>query len=428
MLDRTIAPPIVDAVNFDIKLKPCEQFALDNKTPVYVVNAGAEEVANIEIVFFSGNSFENKNLVAASVNYLLKNGTKNKTAFEISEAFEFYGAYLSTFCGNETASIGLSCLSKHLPQLLPLLSELLTESIFPETELSIYRQNQKQRLAINLKKSEFVAGRLIDVALFGEQHPYGKYTAAEDFDALTKDDLVNFYQENYTKGSCLIFAAGKLPSDIHQQLNQHFGALDFKNDAGVLNKLHYTAHPSTEKKKVIVNDKNSVQGAIRIARHFPNRHSEDWQKMQVLNTVFGGYFGSRLMSNIREDKGYTYGIHSYLQSHIKESAFVISTEAGKDVCEATIEEVWKEAKKLREELITSEELNLVRNYMLGNILGSLDGPFQIINRWKSYVLNGLNESFFYKSIETIKTISAQELRNIAEKYFSEKDFYELTVF
>ena len=428
MLDRTIAPQIVDAVDFDIQLKPCEQFRLDNQTPVYMVNAGAEEVANIEFVFLAGNSFEKKNLVAASVNYLLKNGTKNKTAFEIMEAFDFYGAYLNTACSNETATIGLSCLSKHLDKLLPLIKELITESIFPEKEIDIYRQNQKQRLAINLQKGEFVAGRLIDASLYGEQHPYGKYTTAADLDALTRDDLVHFYQENYTNGNCLIFAAGRLPKDIQQQLNVQFGTLGFKNDLSPLRNMQYSLHPSADKKQTVVNDEKSVQGAIRIARPFPNRHSEDWQKMQVLNTIFGGYFGSRLMSNIREDKGYTYGIHSYLQSHIKESAFMIATEAGKDVCAATIEEVWKEAKILREELIEDDELELVRNYMIGSILGSLDGPFQIMNRWKSYVLNDLDKSFFYKSIDTIKNISAKELRELANKYLVEDDFYQLTVF
>ena len=150
-------------------------------------------------------------------------------------------------------------------------------------------------------------------------------------------------------------------------------------------------------------------------------------KVVTLNTLFGGFFGSRLMSNIREDKGYTYGIHSYLQNHMHDTAWMISTEAGKDVCEATIAEVYKEMKDLREELVDEEELLLVRNYLMGGILGDLDGPFQIIARWKNIILNNLSEQYFYDSINTIKTISAEELQALAEKYLNPEEFYELIV-
>jgi predicted Zn-dependent peptidase len=143
--------------------------------------------------------------------------------------------------------------------------------------------------------------------------------------------------------------------------------------------------------------------------------------------VFGGFFGSRLMSNIREEKGYTYGIHSYLQNHIQQSAWMISTEAGRDVCEATIVEVYKEMEALRNEPIDEEELLLVRNFMMGNILGDLDGPFHIISRWKNIILNGLDENFFYKQIHTIKTVSAEELQRLANKYLAPENFYELVV-
>ncbi len=108
-----------------------------------------------------------------------------------------------------------------------------------------------------------------------------------------------------------------------------------------------------------------VQGSIRIARNFPNRHHPDFQRVQVLNNVFGGFFGSRLMTNIREDKGYTYGIYSYLVNNRQESALMISTEAGKEVCEPAIEEVYKEMNLLREELIDDEELQMARNFAIG---------------------------------------------------------------
>ncbi len=186
-------------------------------------------------------------------------------------------------------------------------------------------------------------------------------------------------------------------------------------------------HPSTEKKFRIINDPDGVQGAIRIARPFPNRHHPDFLKAQMLNALFGGFFGSRLMRNIREDKGYTYGIHSYLQNHVQQSAWMVSTEAGKDVCEATIEEVYKEMKELREKLVKEDELKLVRNYMMGSILGDLDGPFQIIARWKNIILNDLDEAYFYNSINTIRNISAEEIRELAVKYLQPEEFYELVV-
>ena len=177
----------------------------------------------------------------------------------------------------------------------------------------------------------------------------------------------------------------------------------------------------------MTNDVNGVQGSIRIGRDFPNRHHPDFQKVMVLNNIFGGYFGSRLMSNIREDKGYTYGIHSYLQDHIQQSAWLVSTEAGKDVCEAAIAEIYKEMKRLQDAPVAEEEMQLVRNYMMGSILGDLDGPFHIIARWKNYILNGLDGNYFYGALNTIRTVSPEELQQLAKKYLNPEEFYELVV-
>jgi predicted Zn-dependent peptidase len=221
----------------------------------------------------------------------------------------------------------------------------------------------------------------------------------------------------------VLFVAGKLTANLYPLLNQYFG--DLKD-----NPIAVPVIPSVqakERKYRVINDPQGVQGAIRMGSSFPNRHHPDFVKAQVLNNVFGGFFGSRLMSNIREEKGYTYGIYSYLENHIQESAWVISTEAGRDVCEAAITEVYKEMEELRNELVDDEELLLVRNYMIGSILGDLDGPFHIINRWKTIILNGLPGDFFYKQINTIKTVSAEELQQLANKYLLPENFYELVV-
>jgi zinc protease len=423
MINRIIAPPIVDAVHFDLHLKPYEKFTLDNGVDVYAINAGAEEVMAIEWVFFAGNCFEEQNLVAASANFLLRNGTSKKTAFEINEHFEYFGSYLNRSCQHETAGITLHSLTKHIGELLPAVKELIMDSTMPPAELAIYQQNMKQRLRVSLKKSDFVAGRLIDASLFGEHHPYGKFSSAEAFDAVQQEQLLDFYKKHYQQGRFVLFVAGKLPANLETLLNKNFG--DLPNNKMNVNSA--AIQPATQKKSRVTNDPEGVQGAIRIARPFPNRHHPDFLKTQVLNSLFGGFFGSRLMSNIREDKGYTYGIHSYLQNHVQESAWMIATEAGKDVCEATIVEIYKEMKNLRETPVGEDELSLVKNYMMGTILGELDGPFQIISRWKNILLNNLDESYFYNALATIKKITAEELQELANKYLLQEEFYELVV-
>ncbi|HZG24779.1 MAG TPA: pitrilysin family protein, partial [Chitinophagaceae bacterium] len=407
------------------RLKPYEKFTLDNGVEVYTINAGTEEVLQLDWVFNAGNWHEDQNLLAGSTNHLLKNGTIKRTAYSINEHFEYYGSYLNRHCYHETASLTLHCLSRHLHDLLPVVQEIITESAFTEDELQLYKQTSKQRLEVNLQKCEVVANRLIDEYLYGTDHPYGRYSTFEAYDAITREQLLGYFNKYYVSGRCRIFIAGKLPADIIPLMNRYFGGLPLSQSVPA--SIQHSLKPFEEKKFRITNDKDGLQGAIRIATHFPGRKHPDFPKAQVLNNLFGGYFGSRLMSNIREEKGYTYGIHSFLENHLQQSAWVISTEAGRDVCDATMEEVYKEMLELREELVDEDELLLVRNHMMGTILAELDGPFHIMSKWKKIILNDLGENDFYHAIETIKTISAEELMELANKYLVPDNFYELVV-
>lgn len=425
-MNRKIAPQIKDAVDYTLALKPYEHYQLDNGIQVYSIDAGAQDVVQLEMVFYAGNCYDKLKGIAAATNFLLKNGTTNKTAFQINEAFDYYGGYCNRACYNETAVVTLHSLSKHVDKLLPILHEMLTESVFLQQELDIYKQNTKQRLKVNLQKAEFVAGRLIDSYIYGEHHPYGVYTNPLDIDTLNIEACKAFYQEYYVNGNCTIFVSGKMPENFKENLNAVFGQLTV-NKKPVIKPINKSIQIEQQKFRIYI-DPNSVQGAIRIAMPFPNRHHQDFKKVMVLNTLFGGFFGSRLMSNIREEKGYTYGIYSYIQNHIQESAWVISTEAGKDVSEATIEEVYKEMRRLREEKIGDEELLLVRNYMIGGILGELDGPFQIMAKWKNIILNDMDESYFYDSVHEIKSVNADQLMELANKYLRPENFWELVVY
>ena len=427
MLNRKIAPLIKDATAFHLELPPYQKHVLKNGVEVYAIDLGNVDVLMVNWIFDAGNWYEERKGIAAAANALLKNGTSTRNAFNINEHFEYYGAHLGRACHHEMADITLHCLGKHVKELLPVVAELIADSVYPQEELDIYKKNGQQRLQVSLKKSEFVANRLIDAYLYGSSHPYGRYSALEDYQLLEQEELRQYYRRYYQNGVCRIFVAGKLPDTLLSQLELHFGGLPLrapeKGDTGP----SYIITPEKEKKYNIVNDPNGVQGSIRIARNFPNRHHPDFQKVQVLNNVFGGFFGSRLMDNIREDKGYTYGIYSYLVNNIQESALLISTEAGKEVCAATIEEVYKEMQLLCEEPIEEEELQMARNYTIGTILGDLDGPFHVASRWKNILLNGLDGEYFYQGIHTIKTITPEELQALAKKYLDPAAFFELVV-
>lgn len=426
-LDRSIAPPIKDAIEFELTLPPYKKATLSNGVEVYTVDMGNEEAMMISWIFDAGNWWESKKGVAAAANSLLKNGTKSRNAFQISEHFEYYGSFFNRSTQHETSELTLHCLNRHIGELLPMVAEIISDSVYPTEELEIYKKNSQQRLQVSLKKSDFVAARLIEAYLYGIEHPYGRYSEQGDYQALQREDLTQFFDRFYRNGACRIIAAGKLPADLLTRLEANFGSLPIHAPGKNSVRPSFAITPATERKHNVSNDPKGVQGSIRIARNFPNRHHPDFQKMQVLNNVFGGYFGSRLMTNIREDKGYTYGIHSYLLNNVQESALMISTEAGKEVCAPAIEEVYKEMNLLREELIDDEELQQARNFAIGSILGDLDGPFHVAGRWKNIILNELDGGYFNESVRIIKTITPEELQELAIKYLDPAAFFELTV-
>jgi zinc protease len=382
--DRKKSPAIHDAIEFEYKLPPINKEKLDNGLPLYWLDAGVQDVVQIDWIFPAGLWYEQKPSVAHATAGLLKNGTSKHTSEQIQEALEFYGAQLKVNAGNDFGTITLYSLTKHLPALLPMVYEIITDATFPEREVEIHKQNAIQKLLVNLRQCEFVANQRIDALLFGEFHPYGRYSKKEKIEALTREDLVTFYKAYYNLANVRIFMGGKVGAKEVKCINDVFGKFPVEN-AAIKQEIFSAPGPSVRIHKV-ANDPNGVQGAIRIGRLFPNRHHPDYTPMVVLNTLFGGYFGSRLMSNIREDKGYTYGIYSSLAPELQGGSMIIHTETGRDVVEKAIKEVYHEMSILCNETAPDDELLLVKNYLLGGILGDLDGPFSILQRWRTLIL------------------------------------------
>lgn len=425
ILDRKIPPVIHDAVEFDYILPAIAEQKLSNGIPFYWLNAGVQDVAEINWVFPAGLWYEEKEAISQAVAGQMKNGTAKRNAQQINEALEFYGASLKVSPGNDYGTVTLHTLTKHLPQLLPIVYEILTDAVFPQHELDIYKQNSVQRLQVSLRQCDFVANQKIDAALFGANHPYGRFSKKETIEALTREDLLAFYKKHFDLAGVKIFMAGKVGDAEVKCLDEVFGKVSIV--ATGEEPRVFEGHSTADKKINFVNDAEGVQGAIRIARHFPNRHHPDFAPMIVLNTLYGGYFGSRLMSNIREEKGYTYGIYSSLTPYTHGGALTIQTEVGRDVIEPAMKEIYHEMEVLRNELADEEELLLVKNYLLGNLLGDLDGPFSILQRWRTLILNGMNIEHFNRNINIYKTITAKELQALAQKYLTPEDYYEVVV-
>ena len=423
VLDRAIAPPFgkIDNVDF-IKHK---EYKLDNGVPVYLINAGTEELARIELLFDAGDWYANKALVAGTTNAMLNEGTSKHSGTELAEKIDYYGAFLETETNHDFSFVSLYSLNKHLENVMPYLKEVVLDSVFPEKEFNILVHNRKQQWQVDNEKVGSLCRKHFNRLLFGDNHPYSLIAVEDDFNNLKREELISFYSSHYSPNLCQIIVAGKVDESVVSLLNKQFGGNDWaKNNSN--NKLEYNINPLQDKKNFIAKE-GAVQNAIRIGKKMFIKTHPDYLGMTILNTVLGGYFGSRLMANVREDKGYTYGIGSGLVSLMHEGMFFIGTEVGADVCNSALEEIYKEINILRTDLIADEELDLVKNYLMGTYLKSLDGPFALADKFIGIKVYDLDYSYYDKYIKTLKDITSEELLALAKQYLDPDSMYELVV-
>ena len=417
-----LTPPEIKEVS-NLKINQPIVSYLDNGIPVYDTRMGDQEVLKLEIIFDSGRPVEQKRLVSRLTNRLLKEGTQKYSGKKIAELFDYYGATLQTPVNLDHARVTLYTLKKHFEKLLPILKELLSVPTFPEDELENLIARSKHRLAVDLSKSDTVAYRLVTEKIFGEGHYYGYNSNPELFDALTQKDIKTHFKNFYGSNYCKIFISGKTDDSIVKKLNKTIGKIltpkeERKNEAPNI--------PICEKRQVVKTG-GTVQTAIRIGCHLFNRKHPDYFGFSILNTVLGGYFGSRLISTIREEKGYTYNVYSLVDSLRYDGCFYISTEVGNEFVEPTIKGIYEEMDKLRNVPIDADELKMVRRYLLGNMLSMLDGPFNNSDVIRTMVTNDLEFSYFDNLVKTVKDISAAELQALAQKYFQKEKMWEVVV-
>jgi zinc protease len=418
-IDRTIAPPFGKLGHFP--LAPTSTSYLSNGIPVHVIESGRQEVMMVQLVFPCGKAAGHRNLVAAATAALMEEGTENRTGAEIAAIIDHYGAQLGGETDTDETALTLYTLTKHLAPTLDILADVALRPSFPQDELVIYKRNQQQSAMVNEQKVGHLARRAFLGAIFGKENPMGRGAYPDDFSTLNGSDIALHHTSRIKGNVAHIIVAGRPDEWTIDLLEKHFGTMERRHDVF---RADITGLPSPT--RISVEKEGAVQDAIRVGRVLFNREHPDFVGMQFLATVLGGYFGSRLMANIREDKGYTYGIGANLIGFRETGYLTINTEVGSDVRDAALTEIFKEMAVLRENAIPQQELDTVSSYLLGMILKSMDGPFALASKWRGYLKHGLDTSAHDDTLAQITAMTPQRLLDLAKLYLREEDMTVVT--
>jgi zinc protease len=397
--------------------------SLSNGIPIFMIDAGTEEIVRIEFTFKAGDAFEYLPLLASTTNLMLTEGSTNYSALKINRQLDLYGVYYNLYCEKDRSGIVLYSMNRHLGDVIKLSSEIIFEPVFPEKEIRSLMKKRLRSYQVNREKVSVLASDRFFESIFGNHHPYGRTPVQDDFRRISPSVLHDFHSGHYRHDNMAMIVSGKIPGNMIDLLEKNFGNIKseevFIEDPG--NFLS-----EQEERKIRVKKPGTIQSAIKIGSASINKTHPDYPALKIFNTILGGYFGSRLMKNLREEKGYTYGISSSVNSLNISGYKVISTEVSKKFTQNAIDEIYREIKLLQTSPVGKDELKMVKNYMLGDMVRMFDGPFAIADSFRSAWEYGLDNSYYYRFAEKIKSIESDEITSIAKTYYDIDSLYEIT--
>ena len=419
-MNRSV-PPLIKEIVY-VELPTPEKLVLGNGIPVYLTRAPDLEVLKLELIFWAGRPWEAKKLASKITAKILKEGTSTKTSKEISEWFDYYGASINTQANLDYVTVSLYCLSRYFDKLFPLFQEIIKDPVFPEHELEVYIKNNIQKLQIDLTKSEVIAYRTITEKIFGEEHPYGYNTTEELINQVKRADIIQHYKTNYIPSRCYIFMSGGVSDQQLKEVDNAFGSWEIKEKESSLHLPEVFTTPA----KYDIHMQNATQTALRMGRRLFTRNHPDYPDTFILNNLLGGFFGSRLNMNIREDKGYTYSISSSLDTFTFDGSIIISSEMSAKHTDKAIKAIFGEFEKLKSEPVPATELLQLKRYLMGSLIMAVDGPFNSNGVIKTLVADGISLSIWDKVIDRIQAITAADLMHVAQKYLNQEEFWIVT--
>ncbi|NLI35713.1 MAG: insulinase family protein [Bacteroidales bacterium] len=421
-MDRTQQPKTKDLS--EIGLLPVQRTVLPNGIPLMIINSEEQSVSRIDFMFGGGYWTQNQKLQALFTNSMLREGTAKYTSSQVAEKFDFYGSMLELSLLPQYSYITAYCLNKYIEQTLGLLESIVEEPVFPEKEYAVLLNRELQKFQINSTQAKYATMRNLRNALYGDAHPMGSRTTEADFDKLNTDMLRRYFDTHYNSNNCYIVLSGKITDRIVAQTEHFFGTAPFGNSQKSITFPNFDIKIS-DSKRIFEERSNSQQSSVKLGMHTIDQHHPDYHKFNVLVTILGGYFGSRLMSNIREEKGYTYGIYSGFSHEPDSSLLIITAEVSEQYVEPLIKEVYQEMDRLQNELVSEEELTIVRNYMTGALCRTMELSFSAADVYQMQFINHLSDSFLSDELKAIQMVTPQELQRLACRYLCKENLKEV---
>lgn len=405
-MDRTQAPRIHEIDN--ITLPEVNSAVLSNGIKVFYVIDTSVEAFKIEAVNQGGFVSASNAAQAILANKMILEGTTQFPDSSLIEEVDRLGSFLEATPSFDYSTLTLFGLSRYFKDNLNIFHQALTNATFSDDHLQTLKRKELDRLKLNQEKGSYLSSIHLRKSLF-PSHPYGHTLNTDDIQDQSLESLKQFYEQHV--GVYDLFLSGNLPTDFINYLESAFKTKSVTpfNNREIIN------HISERKDSIIRNDR-FIQSSIRIGKVLFNRNHKDYLEFLLLNEILGGYFGSRLMKNIREDKGYTYGISSHLYALKDTGYFTIGTDVNFEAEEDTLVQIQKEISTLQNELISEEELYVVKNYLLGSFTNSLSAPFSAIDKFKVLYTQGFDLSFYNSYINSIRTTSSESLLALANEH------------
>ncbi len=410
MLDRTITPPFTKVDS--ISIPPAIHQRLGNGIPLHLITSGTPAVVKIELIFKAGSWNEQQAEAAWFTLKMLSEGTTNQEAKSIASMLDYYGAELEINPGKDYSFVALYCLDKFAGKLLQLLIDVWQNPIFPAEELEKMKFIRKQNLRVNMEKTSFLAGVHFRNALYGDNHPYGRMVNPENIDAIDTEHLKAFHQ-SFLNRPHDVLVCGNPSKETLDLINNSIGNLQLRDNA-----LIDAVEPGLPKQNLLIEKPESLQSTIRMGQHSISKSHPDYPKLALANEILGGYFGSRLMKNIREEKGLTYGIFSALINMINGDYLMIGSDVKRENTQLVEDEIIREIKILQTERVSDDELQKVKNYMSGSFVMSFNNAFALADKFKEAHLHGLDYGYYNDYLHALNQTTAEEIVLMANQYFN----------